>query len=230
MVTFEGGARNHRRRLNVVQRKGSFMNESFLISLARPQPIPGGGAAAAYAASVGLALLEKIVRLEMRRVETPLQQSLIWNELLLKVVRLSMAFAQMRDEDGEAYLRWAEIKTSKENAPAICDALGQATACPIGIMKCIHETMECLIQAGKYAKKHLLSDLLAVCEILDGACKGAAHIACANLQLMAIPSYRKNFEEELARLRTLVEESGSRARRELNQRQHAASQVCSVHG
>jgi methenyltetrahydrofolate cyclohydrolase len=206
------------------------MNESFLMSLARPQPIPGGGAAAAYAASVGLALLEKIVRLEMQRVGIPSQQSLIWNELLLRVVRLSTAFAQLRDEDGEAYLRWAEIKTSKENAPAICKALGQATACPISIVKCVHETLECLIVAGKYAKKHLLSDLLAVCEILDGARKGAAHIACANLQLMTAPSLRKNFEEDMAQLRTLAEESGNRAREGLSKRLQVSSQVCFVPG
>jgi methenyltetrahydrofolate cyclohydrolase len=206
------------------------MNESFLTSLARPQPIPGGGAAAAYAASVGSALLEKIVRLEMQRVGIPQQQSLVWKELLLKVVRLSKAFAQLRDEDGEAYLRWAETKTSKENAPAICDALGQATACPISIVKCVHEALECLIEAGEYAKKHLLSDLLAVCEILDGARKGAAHIACANLRLMTTPSCRKNFEEDLARLRTLAEESVNRAREGLSQRLQAASQVCSVSG
>jgi methenyltetrahydrofolate cyclohydrolase len=199
------------------------MNESFLTSLAKPQPIPGGGAAAAYAASVGLALLEKIVRLEMQRVGIPMQQSLIWKELLLKVVRLSTAFSQLRDEDGEAYLRWAAIKTSKENAPAICDALGRATACPISIVKCIHEALECLIETGKYAKKHLLSDLLAVCEILDGARKGAAHIACANLQLMTVPSCRKNFEEDLARLQSLAEESGNRAREGLCHRLQASS-------
>jgi len=199
------------------------MNESFLTLLAKPQPIPGGGAAAAYAASVGLALLEKIVRLEMQRVEIPFQQSLIWKDLLLKLVRLSTTFAQLRDEDGEAYLRWAEIKSSKENAPAISDALRQATACPISIVKCVQETVECLIEAGKHAKKHLLSDLLAVCEILDGAGKGAAHIAWANLQLMSTPSCRENLEEELARLRTLAEESGNRARDGLRHRLQASS-------
>jgi formiminotetrahydrofolate cyclodeaminase len=166
----------------------------------------------------------------MQRVGISLQQSFIWNESLLKVVRLSTAFAQLRDEDGEAYLRWAEIKTSRENAPAMCDALGQATACPISIVKCVHETLECLIQAGKYAKKHLLSDLLAVCEILDGARKGAAHIAYANLRLMTAPSCQKNFEKDLARLRTLAEESANRARERLSQRLQFASQVCSVPG
>ena len=44
------------------------MHDSFIAALSNPnQPVPGGGAAAAYAGSVGLALLEKIVRLEMRR-------------------------------------------------------------------------------------------------------------------------------------------------------------------
>ena len=37
------------------------MVDSFIDALAKPKPVPGGGAAAAYGASVGLALLEKIV-------------------------------------------------------------------------------------------------------------------------------------------------------------------------
>jgi len=43
------------------------MHDSFLEALARPEPVPGGGAAAAHGACVGLALLEKIVLVEQFR-------------------------------------------------------------------------------------------------------------------------------------------------------------------
>ena len=47
------------------------MHDSFLEALARPEPVPGGGAAAAHGACVGLALLEKIVLVELRRSDIP---------------------------------------------------------------------------------------------------------------------------------------------------------------
>jgi len=188
------------------------MNESFLLSLARPQPIPGGGAAAAYTASVGLALLEKITRLEMQRDELQNELSPIWKTLLGKVIQLAEACSRLRDEDGAAYLTWTKTKVSEENVDEIHDALEQATACPIDIAEQVREAMECAIEAGKYAKKHLLSDLLVVCEVLNGAGKGAAHIAFANLGLMADTSTKKDFERQLARLQTLVDESYNGAR------------------
>ena len=40
------------------------MSASFLDQLARARPDPGGGAAAAFSAGVGLALLTKVIRLE----------------------------------------------------------------------------------------------------------------------------------------------------------------------
>jgi formiminotetrahydrofolate cyclodeaminase len=188
------------------------MNESFLTSLARPQPIPGGGAAAAYSASIGLALLEKIVRLEMRRGGMPTTQGPVWNGLLGKVVELAEALARLRDEDGEAYLKWVKTRDAKENLTAIHDALREATRCPIGIVERVHESLECAVEAGKLAQKHLLSDLLVVCEILNGAGKGAAHIAFANLQVMLDPADKDAYRRRLAALLSLSDQALIKAR------------------
>ena len=203
------------------------MSDSFLASLANTQPIPGGGAAAAYTASVGLALLEKIVRLEMQRDEMPFELSLTGKTLLGKVAALKEAFVRLRNEDGEAYLRWAAIKTSEENGDVIEDALRAATACPISIVEGIQEALECVIEAGKHAKRHLLSDLLAVCEILNGAGKAAAHIACANLQLMTDASPKNECEGLLVHRQRLADQSCNRARETLHQRLHGSRRVCS---
>jgi formiminotetrahydrofolate cyclodeaminase len=198
--------------------KGFSMNEPFLAALARPQPIPGGGAAAAYAASIGLALLEKILRLEMQRKKILSAQGLRGEGLLGKVVQLKETLARLRDEDGEAYLKWARIKREKENLTAVREALREATECPMRIVERIQESLECAVEAGNLAQKHLLSDLLAVCEILNGAGKGAAHIAATNLQAMLDPTEENAYRKRLAALQTLAEQSLIKAREKIIRR------------
>ena len=203
------------------------MSKLFLTSLAETQPIPGGGAAAAYTASVGLALLEKIVRLEIEREGEQTELNLRWQALLGKVCELKETFLRLQDEDGKAYLRWAEAKTLQEDVLAAEAALREATLCPISIVEQVRGTLECVNEAGKYAKRHLLSDLLAVCEILNGAGKAVGHIACTNLQLMTDASGRNQCEGQLVHWSTLADHSYNHAREQLHQRLHGSRRACS---
>jgi formiminotetrahydrofolate cyclodeaminase len=196
--------------------------ESFLASLAEPCPNPGGGAAAAYAASVALALLEKIVRLEGQRHEAPLESGSRWQALLVRVTHLGDACTRLREEDGAAYLKWAEAKASIEHPEAVQDALREAICCPIAIAERIQEAFECVIEAGKYAKQHLLSDLLVVCEVLNGAGKGILHIASANLRLVTDASSKMAYERPTARLQDLGDQVYSKAREVLLRRMNAS--------
>lgn len=199
--------------------------DSFLTSLAAPRPHPGGGAAAAYAASVALALLEKIVRLERNRNDAPPRSGSSRQALLERVIRLGDVCARLREEDGAAYMKWAEAKASLNDPGAVQDALREAIACPIAIAEHIQAAFECVIEAGQYAGKHLLSDLLVVCEILDGAGKGALHIASANLSWVTDASARTGREEQTARLQDLGDRACRRAREMLLRRMKASQPI-----
>jgi len=109
------------------------MHDSFLEALARPEPVPGGGAAAAHGACVGLALLEKIVLVELRRSDISSESR--WQDLLEEVRRSSSTLLQLRDEDGEAYVRFAQARTFGKGAEEILDLLKQAVESPMAIMK-----------------------------------------------------------------------------------------------
>jgi len=84
------------------------MSASFLDQLARARPDPGGGAAAAYSAGVGLALLTKVIRLEKTR--PCIEESLLrfWTEKLAETRRLTRIFLRLRQADVEAYLTMAQ--------------------------------------------------------------------------------------------------------------------------
>ena len=79
--------------------------DPFLQDLARPRPDPGGGAAAAYGANLGLALLEKVVRLEGRRRPQPLGEAgFDWDTALARLRRLVETLVRLREEDVRAYV------------------------------------------------------------------------------------------------------------------------------
>ncbi|MEE9120559.1 MAG: cyclodeaminase/cyclohydrolase family protein [Syntrophobacteria bacterium] len=161
------------------------MSDSFLEALARPEPVPGGGAAAAHGACVGLALLEKIVLIELGRSDIPSETR--WQNLLEEVRRSSSTLLQLRDEDGEAYVRFAQARTFGKSAEEILEPLKQAIECPIKIMEEAHKGLSLVARAGKGCKGHLLSDLLVVCELFRAAIQGTYRIAQANLGVMGPP-------------------------------------------
>ena len=183
------------------------MAEPFLEALAKPQPVPGGGAAAAYGASVGLALLEKIVRLELLRKPMVSEMQPIWEELLEQVCGLATTLVRLRIEDGKAYMRFVEARDSGKKEEGLISALGQAVESPLKIMETASEGLGCASQTGKHCKKHLLSDLLVVCELLRAASRGASRIAQANLLVMADASLKGEYQSRLHRLRDRCHDS-----------------------
>ncbi|MCK5658221.1 MAG: cyclodeaminase/cyclohydrolase family protein [Syntrophobacteria bacterium] len=174
------------------------MHDSFLEALARPEPVPGGGAAAAHGACVGLALLEKIVLVELRRSDIPSESR--WQNLLDEVRKSSATLLRLRDEDGEAYVRFAQAKTFGKSAEEILDPLKQAIECPIKIMEEAYKGLRLVARAAKRCKGHLLSDLLVVCELLRAAIHGTHRITQANLGFMPDGSLLNSYVNELNKL------------------------------
>ena len=194
------------------------MAESFLEALAKQMPVPGGGAAAAYAGAVGLALLEKIVRVELQRQPTDSELQSFWHELLKQVSSLAETLIQLRDEDGRVYMRFAEAKTAGLSEKEIVAALEQAIESPLKIMETGHESLDRVFKVGERCKKHLVSDLLVVCDLLRAAFHGAYRIAQANLLVMPDSSRRGDYQGMLSRRRDRCREAFRQVERSLLER------------
>jgi formiminotetrahydrofolate cyclodeaminase len=171
------------------------MHDSFLETLARPKPVPGGGAAAAHGACVGLALLEKIVLIELRRSDLPSESR--WQNLLEELRQASETLLRLRDEDGKAYMGFAKAKTFGKGDEEILDLLKQAIESPIKIMEEVKIGFEFVARTGNHCKGHLLSDLLVVCELLRAAINGTHRITQANLCVMQDPSLSSHYQNKL---------------------------------
>jgi formiminotetrahydrofolate cyclodeaminase len=191
------------------------MSPSFLKALARARPDPGGGAAAAHGAAIGVALLEKVVQLEGQRPEAKGGVGSVWSELLTRVRQLAAALARLQEEDVWAYFNLARTRTCG-NPGEIAMALEEAVGCPLRIMQQAQEGLGLISQAGARCKLHLRSDLLVACELLSAAFRGAHHIARANLPLMGQNSRRTIWEDDLEHTLQAAEAMWRQVRAELS--------------
>jgi formiminotetrahydrofolate cyclodeaminase len=186
--------------------------DPFLQKLARPRPDPGGGAAAAYGANLGLALLEKVVRLEGRRRPQPQGEAgLVWEKALTRLQRLAQSLARLREEDVWAYLNLTAARASGD-ATRLAAAVAEAVDCPRRIAQQSREALQLLAWAGERCRKHLVSDLLVACEFLRAALRGALHIACANLPLLPAGESRRALAAALEQSRRQGEDLYRRVR------------------
>ena len=154
------------------------MNEPFLVALSNPEPSPGGGSAAGYSACLGVALVKKVIHLELLRSRTSAELTSLWKNLLKQANEMEKGLEQLIEEDGKAYLEFVEARTDCRRTN-FADALEKAVECPVKIMKQSGEGLGLISEVGKRCGRHLLSDLLVSGESFLAAVRGAYHIAWA---------------------------------------------------
>ena len=194
------------------------MDSAFLKALAQARPDPGGGAAAAHSAALGLALLEKVVQLEHRRQPPEGEPGFFWSDLLARVRLVAAALLRLQAEDVKAYFQLTRARTQGD-PNALAAALEEAVACPLRIMQQAQEGLALLCPGRGRCQPHLVSDLLVACELLGAAFRGAHHIARANLPLMRQDSRRAVWDEDLTHTLSAIEAELQQVRAELLRRQ-----------
>jgi formiminotetrahydrofolate cyclodeaminase len=195
------------------------MSTSFLDELAQARPDPGGGAAAAYGAALGLALLEKVVRLEARRPQAGNPGGPPWEKTLGQVGQLAAALDRLRQEDVQAYLNLTRARAAGDTAD-LAAALREAVLCPVRIILKAQEALSLVAWAGQNCRAHLISDLLVAAELINAALMGAYHIACANLPLIKEAGEGEFLARELVRVCRPACELFQKVKVELVAREH----------
>jgi formiminotetrahydrofolate cyclodeaminase len=193
------------------------MDSAFLHALAQARPDPGGGAAAAHGAALGLALLEKVVRLEQQRQGVD-RRGFPWDDLLKRVRQVAEALLRLQEEDIQAYFNFVAARGSRD-LDKLAEALEEALGCPLRIMQQAQAGLLLISQGGARCKMHLVADLLVACELLGAAFRGAHHIAWANLLLMQQSSRRVVWTEDLTHTLEAAEAGLQKVSAELVERQ-----------
>lgn len=161
--------------------------------------------------------MEKVSRVEQQRGHPPGPPSLFWEELVAQVCALSAELACLQEEDVQAYFHLTRARAAGE-AQGLKAAVQEAVACPQRIMAAVHTGLTLLLRIGEQCRRHLVSDLWVAGELLGAALRGAYHIACANLPLVADAAARRTLARELARALQGAEASWQQVKQALMER------------
>jgi formiminotetrahydrofolate cyclodeaminase len=173
------------------------MLSSFLEDLAEPRPDPGGGAAAAYGVSLGLALATKIARLEAGRERGPSSRDGRREEIVAALAALRTEASRLQDEDCRAYRKLVEASAPGHERLQFLAAFEEAVRCPIRIAKTAGAGLVLIAEIGSYCKRYLIPDLQVAAEFLGAAGEGAYCIAAANFILADSPTGHELLRAEL---------------------------------
>jgi formiminotetrahydrofolate cyclodeaminase len=169
----------------------SLLNRSvaeFLVSLSRPEPVPGGGSAAALAGAVGCAIAVLDAEASaMRPEDGPLVTSLI-EELNGSMNR----FASLVENDAEAlhdFLQTASSRavTAAERAKrgaSISMKLNNVVKTPLLICDLAVGSMSTLDKLSQKARPKMLSDFAVSAALLRASFDGARAVAELNLTML----------------------------------------------
>ncbi|MGO9568848.1 MAG: cyclodeaminase/cyclohydrolase family protein [Desulfomonilaceae bacterium] len=170
---------------------------TFLEQLAEPRPFPGGGSAASYVGALAIALVEKVVRLEMKRCEVDTKSTFIWSGRLSSLANLGAKFQLLSEEDGRAYARMASVRAHVSEAEVITEAVRGAALVPLQIIHAAAQGCSLISEISKRCKRYLVPDLQVACELLWPLARPPKAIALANVMLMETGSNRAELHATL---------------------------------
>ncbi len=173
------------------------MTSAFRQQVAEPQAFPGGGSAAAYVGDLALALVEKVIRLEMKRCAVGTDAAVTWNERLSRIANLSTQFQFLIQEDGRAYAAMSRARASVPDVDSAAGAVTEAAMVPLQIIHGAIQGLRLISETSKDCKKYLVPDLQVSCELLWAVARGTKAIALANVMLMEPESNRAELHAAL---------------------------------
>jgi formiminotetrahydrofolate cyclodeaminase len=167
---------------------GGMTVEGFTVALASGQPVPGGGSAAAVAASLAASLTSMVVRLSLDRPAYE-AHALLLRRALVDSDAARACFLEQADDDAAAYAAYREARRlPRETAAqtAVRDAATRAAArtsaaVPLAVVEACRHQLELVERLVGRTNPHASSDLDCAALLLEAAARAAAANVLVNL-------------------------------------------------
>ena len=161
--------------------------------------VPAGGAAAAYAFCLGVAMIYKVSLIENRRAED--RPDLDKNLTLLKkeIERLLRDAEKLVTEDAEAYLRFRQSK--RDNDPqAMKLAFSKAMDVSLKVIEKSFSAFEWIRQLQLVIPKTLFTHLRVASELVMGSVNATVHVVKDNILEIRSEAKRENYLSQIQML------------------------------
>ena len=191
----------------------------FVNQLASGEPVPGGGSAAAVAASLGAALVSMVSSLSEGRPKYA-EHAALHAEAKAAGVALASRFLDLADEDAEAYAGYVRaMKMPRETdaerevrAAAIREAAGRSALAPFRtVQACLEMVAMAEALAGR-SNKNASSDVEVASLMAVAASHAAAANVYINLPAMGDETAASNMMERTAEMVDAIDRIADRTR------------------
>lgn len=183
--------------------------KDFVAEVARGEPTPGGGAAAAHAASLGAALGEMIAHLTEGREKFKDVQGEV-RDVLAELTPLRARLARAVTEDAESFARVMEARRlvprtegeRRERANKLEEALKGAATIPLEVAGAAVQVLELLETLSEIGNPNALSDAAAGAQLSLAAINSARYNVLVNTAEIEDEEFA---QEHRSRVRDLLE-------------------------
>ncbi|MBI5568677.1 MAG: cyclodeaminase/cyclohydrolase family protein, partial [Desulfomonile tiedjei] len=168
----------------------------FLEKIVSSDTVPAGGAAAAYAASLGVALLFKVLLIELNRPNVEAQSHAALAVAQKEIESLHNDLKRMLEEDPQCFLRFSSTRKDPDRAASKAAFLDIIT-CSMRVMEKASEGLDWVGKLSKMSSRSLSPHLRVATELLAAGLSGTAHVVRANLKPLQYPEKRNRYWENL---------------------------------
>ncbi len=168
--------------------------KKYLKELSERRIVPGGGSAAALAASLGAGLNLMVINYSEDLLEEKQKQERILERLTILI-----------DEDCRVFSELMDKISAKEEAQKEYES---AAGVPMEVCRNCEESMSITSRIAKKANQHLVSDVGCAAHMLKSAFCSAWINVKVNLEYIKDPEIKARFESELKAMKERIEQAG----------------------
>lgn len=155
---------------------------SYLEDLAAKKPAPGGGSAAALAASIGAGLMSMVANYTVGNPKYAASQAAA-ADIMVKVQRFNAQLHDLIDEDVAAYEKLSRhMKELKSDPARLEQAMRDAALPPLKVCKISAECLRLCKDLVSCGNRTLVTDTAIAAVMLEGAFFSAKYNVYANLK------------------------------------------------
>lgn len=182
----------------------------YLDDLAAKRPTPGGGSAAALAASLGAGLMLMVAHYTVGTARSGIVDEEI-AELANRVSAYKRRLDALIDKDAEAYGRLAEAIAARADGPRLDALYREALDPPYEVCTITAETLPLCLALAEQGNRRLVTDTAAAAFLLEGAFFAARWSVAINLKyirdtafVQSVRGYCDARADELPRTRARI--------------------------